>query len=84
MIPLSLVSKCCLLPFFRVEENIRVIFLNADPEASIRQLYRYIILGQTFGSAPVCRDELRFILVYAREAFLRGRNRVTALPSLPT
>lgn len=35
--------------------------LVADPEATVRQLYRHIILGQTFGTAPVSRDELRFI-----------------------
>lgn len=50
--------------------------LVADPEATVRQLYRYIILGQTFGTAPVSRDELRFILAYVREAFMRGRNRI--------
>ena len=50
--------------------------LVADPEATVRQLYRYIILGQTFGTAPVSRDELRFILAYAREAFICGQNRL--------
>ncbi|MCO6029612.1 transcriptional regulator [Enterobacter hormaechei] len=58
--------------------------LVADPDATVRQLYRHIILGQTFGTAPVSRDELRFILVYAREAFLCGRNRVATLPALRT
>jgi len=58
--------------------------LIADPEATVRQLYRHIILGQTFGAAPVSRDELRFILVHAREAFLRGQNRVATLPALGT
>lgn len=58
--------------------------LVADPEATVRQLYRHIILGQTFGSAPVSRHELRFILAYAREAFLRGHNRVDTLPALRT
>ena len=58
--------------------------LIADPEATVRQLYRHIILGQTFGTAPVSRDELRFILTYAREAFLRGKDRVATLPALRT
>lgn len=31
--------------------------LIADPETTVRQLYRHIILGQTFGTAPVSRDE---------------------------
>lgn len=56
--------------------------LIADPEDTVRQLFRHIILGQTFGAAPVSRDELRFILAYAREAFMRGQNRVATLPSL--
>ena len=58
--------------------------LVADPEATVRQLYRYIILGQTFGTAPVSRDELRFILAYAREAFICGQNRLATLPALRT
>ncbi|MCS0522625.1 transcriptional regulator [Enterobacter hormaechei] len=47
-------------------------------------MYRHIILGQTFGTAPVSRDELRFILVHAREAFMHGRNRLATLPALHT
>jgi hypothetical protein len=58
--------------------------LIADPEATVRQLYRHIILGQTFGMSPVSRDELRFILVQAREAFLCGQNRMATLPALGT
>ncbi|EFT4510277.1 transcriptional regulator [Salmonella enterica subsp. enterica serovar Stanley] len=58
--------------------------LIADPEATVRQLYRHIILGQAFGAAPMTRDELHFILVHAREAFLRGHNRLTTLPALGT
>lgn len=50
--------------------------LIADPEATGRQLYRHIILGQTFGTSPVSRDQLRFVLVHAREAFLRGQGRL--------
>lgn len=58
--------------------------LIADPEATVRQLYRHIILGQTFGAAPLSRDELRFILAYSREAFVRGQGRLATLPALGT
>lgn len=58
--------------------------LLADPEATVRQLYRHIILGQTFGTSPLSRDELRFILVHTREAFLNGKNRLATLPALST
>lgn len=58
--------------------------LIADSDATARQLYRHIILGQTFGTNPVSRDELRFILVHAREAFLNGKDRLATLPALGT
>ncbi|MCL6747003.1 transcriptional repressor PifC [Kosakonia sp. R1.Fl] len=58
--------------------------LIADPEATVRQLYRHIILGQTFGTSTPSRDELRFVLVHAREAFLRGQSRLATLPALGT
>ncbi|EKP5434595.1 transcriptional regulator [Salmonella enterica] len=58
--------------------------LVADPEATVRQLYRHIILGQTFGTAAVSRDELRFILAYSREAFISGQSRLATLPALGT
>ncbi|MEW5562023.1 transcriptional regulator [Enterobacter asburiae] len=58
--------------------------LISDPEATVRQLYRHIVLGQTFGTAPISRDELRFLLTYAREAFLCGRGRLATLPALST
>ncbi|ECE0486466.1 transcriptional regulator [Salmonella enterica subsp. enterica] len=47
-------------------------------------MYRHIILGQTFGSAPVTRDELRFMLNHARDAFLHGKDRLATLPALGT
>ena len=56
--------------------------LIADPEATVRQLYRHIILGQTFGTSTLSRDELRFILTYSREAFVRGQGRLATLPAL--
>lgn len=58
--------------------------LIADPEATVRHLYRHIILGQTFGTSALSRDELRFMLVHTREAFLRGHNRLATLPALGT
>lgn len=58
--------------------------LIAGLEATVRQLYRHLILGQTFGMSTVSRDELRFVLVHAREAFLRGHNRLASLPALGT
>ncbi len=58
--------------------------LVADPEATVRQLYRHIILGQTLGTSALSRDELHFVLVHAREAFLRRHNRLATLPALDT
>lgn len=58
--------------------------LIADPEATVRQLYRHIILGQTFGTAPVSRDELRFILASARQGYMRGRSRMVSRSPLLT
>ncbi|RPH29627.1 transcriptional regulator [Buttiauxella warmboldiae] len=58
--------------------------LIADPDATIRQLYRHIILGQTFGTSTFSRDELRFLLAYAREAFICGHGRLATLPALRT
>ncbi|MGV6139259.1 transcriptional repressor PifC [Escherichia coli] len=56
--------------------------LVADPDATVRQLYRHIILGQTFGTSALSRDELHFMLVHTREAFLRGHNRLATLSAL--
>lgn len=58
--------------------------LLADPEATVRQLYRHIILGQTFGAAPLSRDELRFILASARQGYMRGRSRMVSRSPLLT
>ncbi len=58
--------------------------LLADPEATIRLLYRHIILGQTFGTSALSRDEVHFMLVHAREAFLYGKGRLATLPALRT
>ncbi len=56
--------------------------LVADLNATVRQPYRHIILGQTFGTSTLSRDELRFVLVHAREAFLHGHNRLATHPAL--
>ncbi|HGV3521263.1 TPA: transcriptional regulator, partial [Klebsiella quasipneumoniae subsp. quasipneumoniae] len=56
--------------------------LIADPESTIRQLYRKIVVGMSF--EPVSRDELRFMLVSARQGFLRGRHRLVTRPALST
>ncbi|PIJ55654.1 transcriptional regulator [Erwinia sp. OLMDLW33] len=58
--------------------------LMADREGAIRQMYRKIILGQTFGVAPVTRDELRLLLGLAQEGYVNGRNRLVSQPALQT
>ncbi|MDH8008535.1 transcriptional regulator, partial [Klebsiella pneumoniae] len=40
--------------------------------------------GQTFGTSVLSRDELRFMLVHTREAFLRVHNSLATLPALGT
>lgn len=58
--------------------------LLADPETTIRQLYRTIVAGMSLGGEPVSRDELRFMLVSARQGYLRGRHRLVTRPALST
>ncbi|ECN1503592.1 transcriptional regulator [Salmonella enterica subsp. enterica serovar Newport] len=58
--------------------------LMADREGAIRQMYRKIILGQTFGVAPVTRDELRLLFGLAQEGCVNGRNRLVSQPALQT
>ncbi|QDX30945.1 hypothetical protein [Dickeya poaceiphila] len=58
--------------------------LVSDPDATVSQLYRRLILGQSFGVVPVSRDELRFMVTFAREGYLTGRNRLASLPALRT
>lgn len=58
--------------------------LIADPQATVRQLYRKIILGQTFGVAHVTQDELCFMLAFARQGYMRGRSRLVTRPALMT
>ncbi|BEN52653.1 transcriptional regulator (plasmid) [Serratia marcescens] len=56
--------------------------LVADPDATVRQLYRKIVAGVSW--EPVSRDELRFMLVSARQGYLRGRHRLVTRPTLST
>ena len=56
--------------------------LLADRDEAIRQMYRKIMLGQTFGLAPVTRDELRLLLGLAQEGCVHGRNRLVTRPAL--
>lgn len=56
--------------------------LLADRDGAIRQMYRKIMLGQTFGLAPVTRDELRLLLGLAQEGCVHGRNRLVTRPAL--
>lgn len=56
--------------------------LLADRDEAFRQMYRKIMLGQTFGQAPVTRDELRLLLGLAREGYVHGRNRLVTRPAL--
>jgi len=58
--------------------------LVADPDAALQQMYRKIMLGQTFGLAPVTRDELRLMLGLAQEGYIHGRNRLVTRPALLT
>ncbi|HDU5045499.1 TPA: transcriptional regulator [Klebsiella aerogenes] len=58
--------------------------LVADREGAIREMYRKIILGQTFDVAPVTCDELRLLLGLAQEGYVNGRNRLVSLPALQT
>lgn len=58
--------------------------LVADREGAIRQMYRKFILGQTFGVAPVTRDELCLLLGLALEGYLNVLNRLVTQPELQT
>ncbi|VCX68958.1 Transcriptional repressor PifC [Klebsiella quasipneumoniae] len=57
--------------------------LIADPEATVRQLYRHIILGQTFGTSALSATNCA-LSRSRREAFMRGHNRLATLPALDT
>lgn len=56
--------------------------LVADPDATVRQLYRQVILGQTFGLPSLSRDELRFVLSHARQGYMHSHNRLVTQPAL--
>lgn len=56
--------------------------LLSDRDEAIRQMYRKIMLGQTFGLPPATRDELRLLLELALEGCVHGRNRLVTRPAL--
>lgn len=60
--------------------------LATEPDAAIRQLYRQIILGETFGKSGMTRSELKFILELAHHAYSRGPgfNQLVRIPMLRT
>lgn len=46
--------------------------LVTDPDAAVRQLYRRIVLGETFDMPVMTRAELKFILELCHQAYYRG------------
>ncbi|MCT4707678.1 transcriptional regulator [Enterobacteriaceae bacterium H16N7] len=60
--------------------------LATDPDAAVRQLYRQIVLGETFGQRGMTRAELRFIIGHAHQAYNRGPgfSQLVRLPVLRT
>lgn len=60
--------------------------LATDPDAAVRQLYRQVILGDTFGQCGMTRAELKFIAELAHQAYSRGPgpNQFVRLPALRT
>ncbi|MGL4032721.1 transcriptional regulator [Kosakonia cowanii] len=60
--------------------------LTTDPDAAVRQLYRRIVLGETFGLPALTRAELKFILELSHQAYNRGpgMSQLVRLPVLRT
>lgn len=60
--------------------------LATEPDEAVRQLYRQIILGETFGKPGMTRAELKFILDLAHQAYNRGPgfNQLVRIPVLKT
>ncbi|MGE4995777.1 transcriptional regulator [Yersinia enterocolitica] len=59
--------------------------LISQPDDTLRQLYRKIILGETFGRQTIRRSELRFMVEMAHQAYSRGSQREwVRLPVLVT
>ena len=46
--------------------------LVTDPDAAVRQLYRRIVLGETFDMPVMTRAELKFIIELCHQAYNRG------------
>ncbi|KAF1366243.1 hypothetical protein FHR25_005297 [Yokenella regensburgei] len=61
----------------------RCLALLVDRNAAIRQMYRKIMLCQTFRLAPVTRDGLRLLLGLAQKDYAHGRNRLVTRPVIP-
>lgn len=60
--------------------------LATDPDTTIRQLYRRVILGETFGQPGMTRAELKFFIVFSHEAYNRGPgfSQLVRIPVLRT
>ncbi|WP_263064746.1 transcriptional regulator [Dickeya dadantii] len=56
--------------------------LVTDPDESLRQLYRQLILGQNFGAAAPSRDTLQFLLELAHQGYSRGQGQLVSVPRL--
>lgn len=56
--------------------------LAADPDEALRQLYRQLILGQTFGTTALSRDTLRFLLELAHQGYCRGQGQMVSVDRL--
>jgi len=61
------------------EEYLRLV---TDPDEAVRQLYRQLILGQTFGAAAPSRDTLQFMVELAHQAYRRGQGQLVSMSRL--
>jgi len=61
------------------EEYLRLV---TDPDEALRQLYRQLILGQTFGAADLSRDTLQFMVELAHQAYRRGQGQLVSMTRL--
>lgn len=58
--------------------------LKSDPDGALRDLYRQLILGQTFSTAAPSRDTLRFLLELAHRGYTIGRGQLISPHRLKT
>ncbi|MEI3779844.1 transcriptional regulator [Pectobacterium brasiliense] len=61
------------------EEYLR---LATDPDETLRQLYRKLILGQTLGAPQLSRDTLQFMTDLAHQGYARGQSQLVNLSRL--